>query len=199
MSRESVVTSTRELVTSHVTSRDLGPHTIVTPGVMEPVTSVIQGEDPHLGHHDQVRSEKERLLTRALPDAMAAATNWLHSNQMYGKPPSRFIRDITRIIFDPNELAMNRVTTLDKHWVSVICQKASEAYPGHKDATNGAVRNIISTMCSEARVSLGYNKNRQAKKHSPQQNNLMISHDKNPHVYYSRKAPKSGEILKIEY
>ena len=196
------MTSTRELVTSHVTSRDLGPHTIVTPGVMEPVTSVIQGGDlGDLGHHDQVRSEKERLLTRALPDAMAAATNWLHSNQMYGKPPSRFIRDITRIIFDPNELAMNRVTTLDKHWVSVICQKASEAYPGHKDATNGAVRNIISTMCSEARVSLGYNKNRQAKKHSPQQNNLMITHhDKPPHVYYRTKAPtKTGEILKIEY
>lgn len=111
-----------------------------------------------------LRSEKERLLSRALPDALAAASNWIHSNGMYGKPPSRFIRDITRIIFDPAELALNRVTTLDKRWVSVICQKASEAYPGHTHATSGAVRNIISTMCSEARVSLGFNKNRLTRK-----------------------------------
>ena len=111
-----------------------------------------------------LRSEKEGLLSRALPDALAAATNWIHSSGMYGKPPSRFIRDITRIIFDPAELALNRVTTLDKEWVAVICQKAAEAYPGHTHATSGAVRNIISTMCSEARVSLGYNKNRLARK-----------------------------------
>ena len=111
-----------------------------------------------------LRTEKEGLLSRALPDALAAATNWIHSSGMYGKPPSRFIRDITRIIFDPAELALNRVTTLDKEWVAVICQKAAEAYPGHTHATSGAVRNIISTMCSEARVSLGYNKNRLARK-----------------------------------
>ena len=117
-------------------------------------------EDPQ----DSVRAEKERLLSRALPDAMAAASNWIHSNSMYGKPPSRFIRDITRIIFDPAELALNRVTTLDKHWVSVICQRASEAYPGHTHATSGAVRNIISTMCSEARVSLGYNKKKNSRR-----------------------------------
>ena len=106
------------------------------------------------------RSEKERLLQRALPDAQAAATNWIHSNGMYGKPPSRFIRDITRILFDPNELASNRVTTLDKKWVGIICKEAIDAYPNNAQATSGAVRNIISTMCSEARVSLGYSKSK---------------------------------------
>lgn len=106
------------------------------------------------------RNEKERLLRRALPDAQAAATNWIHSNGMYGKPPSRFIRDITRILFDPNELASNRVTTLDKKWVGIICKEAIDAYPNNAQATSGAVRNIISTMCSEARVSLGYSKSK---------------------------------------
>jgi hypothetical protein len=124
---------------------------------------------PPAGLSAAERAEKERLLRRALPDAQAAATNWIHSNGMYGKPPSRFIRDITRILFDPNELASNRVTTLDKKWVSVICREAIDAYPNHAHATSGAVRNIISTMCSEARVSLGYSKSKNhRKKLSPQ-------------------------------
>ena len=112
----------------------------------------------------EIRAEKERLLRRALPDAQAAAANWIASAGMYGKPPSRFIRDITRIMFDPGQLASNRVTTLDKKWVSCICKEAIDAYPNHSHATSGAVRNIISTMCSEARVSLGYSKSKNQRK-----------------------------------
>ena len=119
---------------------------------------------PSAAAQSEVRQEKERLLRRALPDAQAAAANWIASTGMYGKPPSRFIRDITRILFDPGELASNRVTTLDKKWVSCICKEAIDAYPNHSHATSGAVRNIISTMCSEARVSLGYSKSKNQKK-----------------------------------
>ena len=138
----------------------------------------------HCVSHDAdsaTRQEKERLLRRALPDAQSAAANWIHSNGMYGKPPSRFIRDITRILFDPSELASNRVTTLDKKWVSIICKEAIDAYPNHSHATSGAVRNIISTMCSEARVSLGYSKSKNSqRKPKTQINHLPNPNNQNP-------------------
>ena len=131
-----------------------------TPVCAAPATSSTVSSVTHTQQSLAERTEKERLLRRALPDAQAAATNWIHSSGMYGKPPSRFIRDITRILFDPNELASNRVTTLDKKWVGNICKEAIDAYPNNAQATSGAVRNIISTMCSEARVSLGYSKSK---------------------------------------
>ena len=154
------------------------------------VTSVSQGVS---NDTDNVtRQEKERLLRRALPDAQSAAANWIHSNGMYGKPPSRFIRDITRILFDPSELASNRVTTLDKKWVSIICKEAIDAYPNHSHATSGAVRNIISTMCSEARVSLGYSKSKNSqRKPKTQINHLPNSNNQN----HSPNQPQRFRVI----
>ena len=139
------------------------------------------------------RQEKERLLRRALPDAQSAAANWIHSNGMYGKPPSRFIRDITRILFDPSELASNRVTTLDKKWVSIICKEAIDAYPNHSHATSGAVRNIISTMCSEARVSLGYSKS----KNSQRKPKTQINHLPNPNPNNQNPSPNQPQRFRV--